>query len=410
MKFSRLSLPLRLVIGLLAVLALSLVIFYIIMHPPMGDFNLMAVFLGVTAAVSGLAGYIAYRLGWLDRTPSLRWALLGGYALASLLTFFNVWATARLMFASKHDLQLAVVLLVFATGIAMLLGYFLSSTITRRIETLKSAAHQLAEGDLSTRAPLEGKDEIAALAASFNQMAERLQEADARQRELDSLRRELVAWATHDLQTPLTAIRVQIEALADGVVDDPETAQRYLRTTQRQVNDLSMLIDDLFQVAQLDAGGLVLQPATCSLSDLISDTLESFSALARERDVTLSGSATADVDPVTLDSLRTGRLLNNLIGNALRYTPGGGAVTVSAWRQGPEVHITVVDTGEGINPEDLSHIFERFYRGEKSRNRGSGGSGLGLAIARGIARAHGGDISAESQLGVGTTFHIHMPA
>ncbi len=410
MKPSRLPLPLRFAIGLLAVLALSLAIFYLIMHPPMGDLNLMALFLGVTAAVSGLAGFIAYRLGWLERMPSLRLSLLGGYALASLLTFFNVWVTARLMFASKHDLQLAIVLLVFAGGIAMLLGYFLSSGITRRIETLKSAAHRLAAGDLSTRAPLEGRDEVAALAESFNHMAQKLQDADARQRELDTLRRELVAWATHDLQTPLTAIRVQIEALADGMVDDPETTQRYLRTTQRQVNDLSMLIDDLFQVAQLDAGGLVIQPAACSLSDLLSDTLESFSALARERGVTLSGSAAPGVDPVTLDAPRIGRLLNNLIGNALRHTPSGGAVTISAWREGAQIHLTVADTGEGISADDLPRIFERFYRGEKSRNRGTGGSGLGLAIARGIARAHGGDILAESSPGVGATFRIHFPA
>jgi signal transduction histidine kinase len=410
MKTSRLSLPLRFASGILAVLLLSLAVFYLVMHPPMGDLSLMAAFLGITALVSGLAGYIAYRLGWLERTPSLRLALLGSYAFAALLTFFNVWATARLMFASTHDLQLALVLLLFATGIAMLLGYFLSSTITRRIDSLKNAAGLLAEGDLSARAPLEGRDEIAALAASFNHMAEQLQDADARQRELDTLRRELVAWATHDLQTPLTAIRVQIEALADGVVDDAETTQRYLRTTQRQVNDLSMLIDDLFQVAQLDAGGLVIQPATCSLSDLLSDTLESFSALARERGVTLSGSAASDVDPVMLDSLRIGRLLNNLIGNALRYTPSGGAVTVSAWREDSEIHITVTDTGEGISPDDLPHVFDRFYRGEKSRNRGTGGSGLGLAIARGIVRAHGGDISVESQLGAGTTFRLHLPA
>jgi two-component system sensor histidine kinase BaeS len=176
------------------------------------------------------------------------------------------------------------------------------------------------------------------------------------------------------------------------------------------VNDLSLLINDLFQVAQLDAGGLVIQPAACSLSDLISDTLESFSAMARERGVNLSGSAAASVDPVTLDSPRIGRLLNNLIGNALRYTPSGGSVTVSAWREGAQVYLTVVDTGEGINADDLPHIFERFFRGEKSRNRGMGGAGLGLAIARGIVRAHGGSITAESQPGEGTTFRIILPA
>ena len=410
MKPSRLPLPLRFATGLLAVLAFSVMIFYLIMHPQLRDLGLVALFLGVTAAISGLAAYLAYRLGWLERAPSVRWLLIGGYALASLLTFFNVWVTARLMFTSQHDLQLATVLLVFAGGIAMLLGYFLSVGITRRIQVLKAAAHRLAAGDLAARAPLEGRDEVTALAASFNDMAQKLQTADARQRELDMLRRELVAWATHDLQTPLTAIRVQIEALADGVVDDPETRQRYLRTTQRQVNDLSMLIDDLFQIAQLDAGGMVIQPVTCSLSDLISDTLESFTALAREREVSLGGSVAPGVDPVTLDSPRMGRLLNNLIGNALRHTPASGSVTVSAWRESAQIHIRVADNGEGINPGDLPHIFERFYRGEKSRNRDTGGAGLGLAIARGIVRAHGGDITAESQPGVGTTFHITLPA
>jgi signal transduction histidine kinase len=410
MKISLLPSPLRFAIGLLAVLALSLVIFYIILHPPMGDLNLMALFLGITAAVSGLAGAIASRLGWLERTPSLRLSLISGYVLASLLTFFNVWVTARLMFASEHDLQLATVLLVFATGIAILLGYFLSGGITRRIETLQNAALRLAKGDLSARIQLKGRDEVAALAVSFNHMAGKLQDVDARQRELEILRRELVAWATHDLQTPLTAIRVQIEALADGMVTDPQTIQRYLRTTQRQVNDLSLLIDDLFQIAQLDAGGLVIQNISCSISDLISDTLESFSALAQGSGVVLRGSTGPGVDPVTLDAPRIGRILNNLIGNALRHTPAGGAVTITSWREGGQVSITVADNGEGIGPEDLPYIFERFYRGEKSRNRSTGGSGLGLAIAQGIARAHGGAITVESQLGAGTIFHVTLPA
>jgi signal transduction histidine kinase len=410
MTRSRFPLPLRFALGLIAVLGLSLAAFYLIMHPPMSDLGLMALFLGTTAALSGLAGYVAYRQGWLERTPSLRLALLGGYALASLLTIINVWFAARQMFASQHDLQLGAILLIFSTGIAMLLGYFVSSAITRRIQSLQDAAEQLAKGDLTARAPVEGRDEVAVLAASFNHMAERLQEADRKQRELDQLRRDLVAWASHDLQTPLTAIRVQIEALADGIVDDPATVQRYLLTTKRQVNGLSLLLDDLFQVAQLDAGGLTIQPAECSLSDLISDTLESFSALASKRGVTLTGSATLNLDPTLLDAPRIGRVLNNLIANALQHTPAGGEVNISARREGEQILIDVTDTGEGIDPEDLPYIFDRFYRGEKSRNRETGGSGLGLAIARGIVRAHGGEIRVESQLRPGTTFHIMLPA
>ena len=133
MKPTRLALPVRFALGLLVIVALALAAFYLIMHPPMSDLGLMAIFLGATAAFSGLAGFVAYRLGWLERLPSLRLAILGGYALASLLTFFNVWFAARQMFASEHDLQLATILLIFASGIAMLLGYFLSNTITRRI-------------------------------------------------------------------------------------------------------------------------------------------------------------------------------------------------------------------------------------------------------------------------------------
>jgi signal transduction histidine kinase len=203
---------------------------------------------------------------------------------------------------------------------------------------------------------------------------------------------------------------VQIEALADGMIDDPKTTQRYLRTTQRQVNELSMLIDDLFQVAQLDAGGLVIQPATCSLTDLISDTLESFTALAEENKVTLKGTVTHEVDPTQLDSPRIGRVLNNLIGNAIRHTPPGGSVNISAWREGAQVIIKVSDTGEGITKEDLVHVFERFYRSEKSRNRNLGGAGLGLAIAKGIINAHGGNIIVESEPELGTTFIIMLPS
>ena len=125
----------------------------------------MALFLGITAFVSALVGYAAYRFGWINLSPTLRWTLLGGYALASILTFFNVWFSAQLMFASEHDLLLAIVLLVFAGGIAMILGYFLSSTVTERIHLLKGAAEKLAEGDLQTRVPVNGRDEVAALSS-----------------------------------------------------------------------------------------------------------------------------------------------------------------------------------------------------------------------------------------------------
>lgn len=402
--------PARLAIGILLIVLVSLGIFKLLMSPPSEELALMALFLGITAFISALAGYAAYRFGWINLSPTLRWTLLGGYVLASLLTFFNVWFSAEMMFASDHDLLLAIVLLVFASGIAMILGYFFSNTVTERILTLKNAAEKIAAGNLQTRVPVTGRDELSALALTFNQMAEQLQTADRKQRELESMRRDLVAWASHDLQTPLTSMRAILEALSDGVVDEPDMVKRYLHTAQRDVMSLSALIDDLFQMSQLDAGGFPLNRATSSLGDLVSDTLESFSELAYRESVKLEGRVEPAVDPVLMDTQAIGRVLNNLIGNALRHTPAGGAIRVHARRTGPGLEISVLDTGEGIRPEDIPHIFERFYRGEKSRNRGTGGAGLGLAIARGIVRAHGGDIRVESEPGKGTQFTFTLPS
>jgi len=403
------TLTARFIAGVLLILALSLGVFYLIMSPPLNDLRLMATFLGITALVSALVGYGAYKLGWLNLSPTLRWSLLGGYALSSLLTFFNVWFSAQMMFASQHDLLLAIVLLIFASGMAMVLGYFLSSTITNRIYTLKDAAEKLAAGNLQTRVPINGHDEVAALANTFNQMAEQLEAADKKQRELEHLRADLIAWVGHDLQTPLASMRAILEALEDGVVDDPQTVKRYLNTAQRDVHTLSALIDDLFQMAQLDTGGIPLDCAESSLSDLISDTLESFSELALRQGVKLEGSVDPNVDPVMIDTQRIGRVLNNLIGNALRHTPIEGSVNVHARRTASGVEVSVTDTGEGINAEDLPHVFESFYRGEKSRSRSTGGAGLGLAISRGIVQAHGGEIKVQSEAGLGSQFTFSLP-
>lgn len=400
---------LRFLGGVVLTLAIALGIFFLLMQPPMGELGLMALFLAITAIISVAAGYGAYRLGWINRSPRISWVLVGGYALASVLTFLNVWVTARLMFASQHDLLLATVLLLFAGGIAMSVGYFLSAALTDRIVTLNQAAQEIAKGELSVRVPVTGNDEMASLARTFNDMARQLQAADQKQRELEELRRNLIAWAGHDLRTPLASIQAIVEALADGVVEEPDTVNRYLRTAQREIRSLSHLIDDLFELAQLEAGGLRLEKGENSLSDLISDTIESFSELAARQEITLEGRADPGVDPVFMDAQQIGRVLSNLVGNALRHTPSGGAVRVQALAQPGGARVEIQDTGEGIPDQDLPHVFERFYRGEKSRSRATGGAGLGLAIAKGIVEAHGGTIGAESQSGQGTRFTFTLP-
>jgi signal transduction histidine kinase len=399
----------RFALRMAAVILLALVIFTAVMRPTLADIGLMAALLTLTSILSLLASYGLYRTGWINRSPRLRLLFLGGYALSSGLTFINVWITAQLMFASLHDLRLATILLLFAGGIAMIFGVFFAETLTERITRLNAAAQQIAQGQLGSRVPEEGRDELAQLAANFNAMADQLEKAEQKQHELDTLRRDLLAWVGHDLQTPLASIRAIVEALADGVVEDPATAQRYLTTAKKDIQSLSTLIDDLFQMAQLEAGGLQLDVTPGSISDLISDTLESFSELAKRREICLDGKVEPGIDPVTMDAQRIGRVLINLVDNALRFTNAGGSIHLQARSNGNEIRVEVLNTGSGIAAEDLPHVFERFYRGDKSRSRSSGGAGLGLAIAKGIVEAHRGQIGVASQPGDLTRFFFTLP-
>jgi signal transduction histidine kinase len=313
------------------------------------------------------------------------------------------------MFASRHDLLLATILLIFACGIAMMLGLFLSTALADRIRLLNQAAQKIASGDLSVQVEVHGRDEVAELARTFNEMAVQLQAAKSKLAELENLRKELITWVSHDLQTPLASMQAIVEALEDGVVADPEARQRYLATIQKHIRELSELIDDLFQISQLDAGRLALDCEMSSLVDLLSDTLESFRTLATQQQVSLNASVAPGVDSVYMDTRRIGRVLNNLISNALRHTHLGGSVQVIAERMDGSVRVKVVDSGEGIAAQDLPYIFDRFYRGEKSRSRATGGAGLGLAIARSIVESHGGDIKVESSIGKGSTFYFTLP-
>lgn len=401
-------LHLRFLIGVLVTLTGALIIFYLLMRPSMFEMKAMALFLSITAGISVLAGYGAYRAGWINRSPRITWTLIGGYALASVLTFLNVWMTARLMFASQHDLLLATVLLLFAGGIAMSLGYFMSAALNDSIAQLNAGAKAIARGQLDIRVPVQGQNEMAELAQTFNEMAAQLQAVDEKQRELETMRRNLVAWAGHDLRTPLASIQVMIEALADGMVDDPETVQRYLQTAQRDVDTLSHLIDDLFDLAQFDAGGFELDRHPTAIADLISNAIARFTALAERRQITFSGQVLdPDIGLIEVDAQKIERVLDNLIGNAVRHTPAGEEIIVWAKIVADGVQIEVHDSGEGIPPEDLPYIFDQFYRGEKSRSRATGGSGLGLAISKAIVEAHGGRIWAESK--TGASFYFTLP-
>ena len=400
-------------LSIAAALGGTVLLIAIVMKPPNPDLMELTLLLGLTAAVSAVIGYVSYRTGWWRRLGSMTYALILGYVLAGALMLINVWVTAQLMFISQHDLVLATLLLIFAVGIVMAFGAFLSDSVTQTLRDVEEGAQRVREGDLSARVEVDGQDEAARLARSFNEMAARLEQAAREADALDEARRNLVAWASHDLRTPLASLRAMIDALADGVVADEGTSARYLKQSQNEIERMSALINDLFELAQMDAGNLSLRFEAASLGDLISDTLSAFTARAKAKKVKLDGGIEKGVDPVWMASDKVSRVLSNLVDNALRHSKDSGQISIQAKKQNESVLVSVKDSGTGIAAEDLPHVFDRFYRGEKSRARGdyatSGGSGLGLAIARRIVEAHGGTISAESVVGTGTTIRFTLP-
>ena len=253
-------------------------------------------------------------------------------------------------------------------------------------------------------------DELQQLADAFNAMAGRLEIAFRREREGEASRRELVAAISHDLRSPLATMRAMIESINDGVVSDHETVERYLATLQSEIEYLSRLIDDLFELSQIDSGSMQLRPESVNLAELISDALDSLSVQAKGHKVTLQCEIAPHLPPLDLDPQRLQRVLHNLVQNAIHHTPAAGTITVRAYDAEAELHISVEDTGAGIAPQDMLGIFERFNRGgNRARTRIGGGSGLGLSIAKGIVELHGGRIWAESTPGKGATFTVALP-
>jgi signal transduction histidine kinase len=394
-----------LALGLLAasVIALSA------LDAPAHDIELLALILALTGSLSLIIG-----LGGITLAPRFGLGSLGARMIFAHLVvlgvaFFNVVVTAQLMFISSHDLVLLGLLLAFSAAISVCFAILISQTVVGAVRSLVGAARRMAAGDLAVRVAPTGGPELAELADAFNTMADRLAAAEAQRAEGEGARRGLVAAVSHDLRTPLASIRAMIEAINDGVVSDSATIQRYLRGIQAEVGHLSGLIDDLFEIARLDAGALDLHLSAGSIHDVLSDALESLRPQANAHGVELGGQVAAELPPVLLDESRILRVIYNLVDNAVRHTPAGGSVLLGVEELPSSVRIDVIDSGEGIANDDLTRIFDRFYRGEKSRSRGAGGAGLGLAIARGIVEAHGGQLWAENRAGVGARFSFTLP-
>lgn len=287
-----------------------------------------------------------------------------------------------------------------ATLIALVLGVLLARSITRPLRELTVATISMSQGNLAQEIPIRSRDELGELARSFNLMSSQLSEAE------DS-RRQMTADIAHELRTPLSLILGHTEALSDGVLPPSRETIEIIYDEARR---LTQLVEDLRTLSLFDAGepNLLRQPT--APRGLLEGVARAYRPQALARQIDLAVQAAPDLPLVEVDADRMAQVFGNLISNALRYTPATGRITLSAQAHEGEVRLAVQDSGPGIGPEDLAHIFERFYRSDKSRQREEGGSGLGLAIARSIVEGHGGRLWAESTLGEGTTFHISLPA
>jgi signal transduction histidine kinase len=286
-----------------------------------------------------------------------------------------------------------------AIAIALIVTFILSRRILSPIRTLTSTARKLGKGDFSQRVQVGDSGEVGELAQTFNLMADDLERTE-------KLRRNMVADIAHELRTPLSNVSGYLEAIRDDVVQ-PDAAT--IGSLSEEVDLLSRLVSDLQELALADAGELKLVRQPEDLAQLIQQSVLAIQTRVREKGLEISVELSEKLPPVNIDYHRISQVLRNLLENALKHTPSSGNIKVSAEPLGKWVKVNVIDNGEGIPPEDLPNMFERFYRVDKSRARHGGGSGLGLTIAKRLVESHGGTISVQSESGKGSCFSFTLP-
>lgn len=305
-------------------------------------------------------------------------------------------------------LGIGALLLVVGTFGVM---FFVLAPARRRLGSLERAAAALGAGDTTARAPEEGGDEISALSVAFNRMARELEARLGDLQQADRVRRQLLADVSHELMTPLTAIRGYLETLAmPGVVRDEVTRERYVRIVTEETQRLEAIIGDLLDLARLEGGGVEMDDEKVPVLWLFERVAERNGVVTGQRGIRLTTSISPGADYVRGDGRRLEQALQNLVANAVRHTPDGGAVAVSAERADGQVRLRVEDTGPGIPPEHLPLVFDRFYKVDQARPSGTVGSGLGLSIVKAIVERHGGRVAASAAPGSGARFDVLLPS
>lgn len=378
----------------------------------MNDILLMAAFAFLGAAVAGVLGAIALRL---LRNRSLVVSVSVVVATAVTAMLLGTLAVANEMFLSGHDLKVVSIVILMAAVVALATAVLLGRWVVARSNALAAATrsfgHAFADGG-SFAPPAGGATaELAALSRELASTADRLAESRQRERALDASRRELVAWISHDLRTPLAGLRAMAEALEDGMAADPG---RYHRQIRAETERLDAMVGDLFELSRIHAGALALAPTRMSVHELVGDALAGVDPLAREHGVRLVGEPPepepAAAVPVEVDGKEMTRVLGNLLVNAIRRTPADGTVAVTVReRDGAAVVVSVTDQCGGIPEEDLARVFDTGWRGNHARTPvPPAGAGLGLAIVRGIVEAHRGRAEVRNVPG-GCRFEVTLP-
>lgn len=378
-----------------------------------GDDATVVVYSVAGAALSGvIGGAVLYALRRSSVGVQAAVAALSGV----LATAIGVaWAASK-MFISPHDRDVLWIVLAGAGAVGVTLAVLLGRHVTAASRRVGEMVRRLGDGDGggggggAGARPRAAPGELTALAAELEQTSARLAEAQAQAAALERSRRELVAWVSHDLRTPLAGVRAMVEALEDRVVEDDETVARYYATMRREIDRLAGLVNDLFELSRIQSGALALDIESVALDELVGDAVAGAAIAASAKGIDLRGEVGEPSPVVELSTPEMVRVVRNLLDNAIRHTPPGGVIVISTGLDptGETAEVAVQDACGGIPESDLESVFDMAYRGDAARTPGDGGGGLGLAVARGLVEAHHGEISVHNH-GPGCRFTVRLP-
>jgi signal transduction histidine kinase len=356
------------------------------------------------AMLTTACGVVGQRL-LARRSIGLQVALV---ALVTVVTALAAVGVISFCMLNVGDRKVMLELMGLAGIAGLAVAFVISRSVTRATRRLLGAVREVGDSGIYTPPQIALPVELAGLSQGISEVHDRLGRARAREQALEASRRELVAWVSHDLRTPLAGLRAMAEALEDQVVTDPREVRRYHSQIRVETERLAGMIDDLFQLSKIHAGALRLSPRLVGLEDLIAEVAASTEPVARAKGVRLTGAAASGM-AVLIDPAEFGRAVRNLVTNAIRHTPPNGVIHMVGEIRSGLAYVCVADECGGIPPGDLPRVFDVAFRGESARTPDpSGGAGLGLSIARGIVEAHSGQIGVRNA-GPGCQFTISLP-